>query len=969
MIYKLINTVCNDCACIDSGRLAPRSYFVPFSSRKTADSAPLYKARFISDRVRVLSGKWDFKYTGSVLPEVLDTDKFVFDNIFVPSTWQSEGFEKFKFSDNYQFPCKIKVAEGKKSNNNCGIYRKYFEISDNDKKYILSFIKVGGFFEIYVNGKSAGYSKIAQADFDITEFVTIGQNELVVVVHKFSNASLLDGQANFELTGIAGDVLLYIHDKASVMDYSFSFIRDSGSITAKLGVLLVGSCDNLIVSVERNGEQIFSTSEKFSGDLLNLEFSGDFQMYSAETPVLYDLYLTVTDELGYTLECVKTKIGFRESLLNGNTYNYNGQAIKIKGINYSSEYNALGKLLSDEEYLNDLKLIKQHNINAIKLNVDVDPVFYEMCDELGLYVIKNSSVDLSFARKQKKLKTLFRGKGLDVLAKRIIITQYEIISNKACFTLFSFGKEDRNMITASAIDYLKTETKVPLIYRDNTSVTSCIVPIIHPSVGGLLDEINVLSNKVVFLTEFARSNGIGCAGLKELQEIIETVPCCMGGCISEFSDKYICGEGYDDCGIFTTARKPYSGAENVKYVFRPLRSRLVSSEKLEIFNTDYFADSGDLTMYLYVRQNGKDLSCTQLDANIEPRQSRIYDVTLGHLDGDMYINIVCEYRVTEEVVSIEQLPVSYQMTEFNFGEGKGMSVSEVGDNITIRFDGGVIGISKEIGTIISYKIMGREMLKAEARRNGGNCFNSNIYRPFIRNMKGKADYAVYLQDFCYKKIMTGDKLTSVDVQSETIFKLKGKEAFIVQDMFKIGTNGVIDVFSVITPLRRNLPNIDCFGKQIKLSNTFGNITYYGRGDKDNYIDMYEYAPMGLYKDSIDKVAENYAIAQESGNHTNVHFVTLTDNDSNGIMIMARKNPFHLRVKPYSDAEILRCYKEKCNNYTQSGIYVDINAFVSGIGSTENGMPIAKYLVKPSEYVLQFALVPLYKENSYNALFD
>lgn len=966
MIYNFSNTDCSNQSCIEKNRQVPRSYFVPFSSRKLADNAPLFKSRYVSDRVRVLSGEWDFKHLGCDLPPLIDTEKISFDKIFVPSSWQSEGYEKFDFLEK-QFEIKPYIPSGKKSGNNYGIYRRYFEISDMDKRYILSFIKVAGCFELYINGKKAGFSKIAQSDFDITDFVILGQNELVVLVRKWSEANYLYGRPKFDLTGIAGDVLLFMHDVGSVLDYFFNFSQNDKGLSVNLGILLAGKCDNVIISVEDNGEKIFSTTEQPESDLLEIEFNADFKMYTFENPYLYDLYITATDSEGYTLECVKSKIGFRRSAVEGGVYTYNGQSVKIKGVNYSCEYNGSGKLMTIEEHYQDLLTIKKYNFNAVKFNVDLDPVLYEMCDILGLCVIKNSAVDLSMARNGRNLRILKKNKDLPFLAKHIISTQYDLLSNKTCFTLFSFGREDKNLITAPAIDFLKGFENVPLTYVDNGINSELIVSVFHPSVNSLLDEINNAEHRIIFLSEFAYSNGIGCASLKEFEDIIENAPCCMGGCISEFSDLYILCKGKDDCGLFTSLRKPYSGAENAKYVYRPLKSRLISSDKLEILNTNYFTDSSNYILNLVVRQNGKDLSSTQLKAVLEPRESRIFDVALGHIEGDMYLNIICENEITKEIYSTEQLPISYQMTEFDLAEGKGMSTKDYGGNLIVRFEGGTVTVNKEIGSIISYNLMGIEMLKPDAIRNGGNCFNTNIYRPFVRNMGNHPVYEMKLQDFEYKAVEEKGKITAIEIQTETIYKLKRKEAFIIQDMYKINPNGIIDVFSVITPLKRNLPNIDCFGKQLKLPNRFGNVTYYGRGPKDNYIDMYEYAPMGLYQTSVDKVAEDYAIAQESGNHTNVHFVTLTDNHGSGIMIMAKKNPFHLRVKPYSDNEIKRCYKENSNDYVQSGVYVDINAFVSGIGSTENGLPIAKYLVKPSEFVLQFSFVPLYKENNYENL--
>ncbi|MFA6866620.1 MAG: sugar-binding domain-containing protein [Clostridia bacterium] len=965
MIYKLISDYLNANGQVAEGRLSSRNYFIPYSTRKVADKTIKYNERYSSDRVRVLSGEWDFKYYGNALgPVQINTDEIDFQKITVPHSWQSEGVEEFEYWNNLPFKMKENVPIGNKSNNTSGVYRKTFEICDTTKNYVLSFIKVMGAYDLYVNGIRVGFSKLSNADFEITNRLVVGTNEVVVVLHKWSDASLVDTSANFAEIGIVGDVLLYMHDYSGVLNYNISTKKEGNNYLGQINILLANVCDNLIFTIEDDGKVLVQKSIKPQDKMVNIEFDSVFEDYSSEVPRLYDMYITTANDNGIVLECVKSSIGFKSCSVATGTFLYNNQPIKINGINYSCIYNKEGKLLSAKDYYKDLQTIKKHNLNAVQFLVEVDPIVYQMCDELGLYIIKRTKVCLDFARNNKAIKMLNKKSKFINLIKAIVFGDYIKAAQNTAFIMYNFANENTYSCAREAIEYIENMEGL-VVYDD---FNSKIQSISNPSVSAALDEANNEENQIIFFSKFASNNGIGCATLTEFSDLINSVPRCMGGCIDEFCDRYILGKGYDDCGMLTVGRKSYSGADNIKYVYRPFIAKLISNDKIEIINNLYFKDSRDLSIFLVVIKNGKQLSRTQLNAVIKPRSSKIFDITLGHIDGDMYLDVIAINNKTNEHFSYEQLPISYQMTDFDFGVGEKLTHKEYNGDLFINFDGGEVVFSKEVGTIISYKVMGKEILKPNAKRVGGNCFNTNIYRPFIRNMDYSPDYVAEVQSFNYKEIINENGvIEAMEIQSEVVFKLKKKDAFLIQDMFKVNSNGVVEVFSVITPLTRHLPNLDCFGKQLRLQNAYGNVTYYGRGPLDNYIDMFSYAPMGLYKSSVDTVCEDYAIAQESGNHTNVHFVTLTDNNNNGIMVIAKKNPFQLRVKPYVDKEIMRCFKERTNNYNQTGIYVDINAFVSGIGKTEDGLPISKYLVRPSEYVIQFALVPLYKENAYDTI--
>jgi beta-galactosidase len=190
----------------------------------------------------------------------------------------------------------------------------------------------------------------------------------------------------------------------------------------------------------------------------------------------------------------------------------------------------------------------------------------------------------------------------------------------------------------------------------------------------------------------------------------------------------------------------------------------------------------------------------------------------------------------------------------------------------------------------------------------------------------------------------------------TSIKIKRKPGFMIRDEFTVYGNGTIEFASQLFPLRNKLPAIDCFGRQIRMKNGFGNIAYYGRG-KDSYPDSYRHTLMGLHRQTIDKVGEEYSLCQECGNRLDVHYTAVTDDEGDGLMFVAREVPYQLKMSRISNIETASGYN-RGEAPRQSGVYLDISAMVSGIGNTNDGLPLPQYLVKPAEHSLKFAVMPI-----------
>lgn len=950
---------------IFSENLVPcRSYFVPCSGQGICDSNSFENIRKVSDRLFSLKGEVDFAFLPSGDVISIDSLDFFKKKIIMGESWESQGFGDLTYADFSFYRRDFSVKEGKKIKNSVGIYRKFFDISDLSRLYYLSFLSVGGSFEVHLNGKYVGFSDIGRGEFDISKFTCFGKNELVIKVKKWTKASYFDDNTTFSASGIKGDVLLSVRNQTSLLDFHFYTQKSESDIFGNLILTFAKSADaDAFVQLKSGDRDVFSARKTIEDGNASFVIEGDFEFYSSDKPVLYDLYIKVLEKNSVT-ECVKTKIGFGNLEIIDGAATFSGEPIKIYGVNYNPFYAKDGKQLTTLEIKRDLKLIKSHNFNAVSPDYFVDPIVIALCQEIGLYVIQKIDVNTKAMRfSDKKRDLLIKNEKFAPLIMQKSQSVFERDKSYCNIVLYSFDDENgESKAISDAANYIKEANKY-CIYKTYEKTDFDIATIFHPDINGLVEAINeVGANKPVFMSQYGISSGVGCASLREFMEVVDNTACSLGGCLTQFSDDVCKNIVANDDGVFNAEREPYAVANSNKYLCRSIFAFLPQYNIIELFNRSYFASTKNIVTTLEVISNGIAQSRFVIEGSIKPRNSRSFEVFLGHLAEDMYLNIYYKDKTTGELMAKEQLPLNSSLNTICVEPGtKPLSVTEIYKYLDIRFQGGFVRFDKETGTIVNYNLMGKDIIKPTPSRKEDQSFVPNIYRPFVRNIKTKQT-KLNLQSCTFNcQHDPKEMLNSISVEVESIFNKNKKEMFIIQDKFLISSSGAIEVFSVVTPMRRGLEAMDCFGKQIRLHNSFGYITYYGRGQEENYIDMYQHSTVGLYTKTVDEQIQKYAKLQECGNHIDVHYAIATDKDGDGIALVAKKAPFQLRVSPYSDREIANAYLTG-EEIAQSGVYVDVNAFVSGIGNTVNGKPLAQYMIKPTEYILHFDILPVYNKS-------
>lgn len=962
MIYRFLKGVLNSLARLSENSRHSHTRVVPTSSRKVCDEGDYCRAIENSDRVVFLNNSWDFCYfSEGIAKNIFNSDTAKYSTVDLPCSWQDAGVKPEKYLEGYSFGRSgKKLSSGKDSNNGSAVYRRTVDIFDLTKNYFLTFDRVEGYFEVYCNGKLVGFSYEGRAEFDVTGFITSGTNELLVLVKEHTKASFLSGESRFERSGIVGDVYFVVRNDLYLadMDFTSSLEEDSdGVYQAALTLTLAGERPDseVMFSLEKDGKTIFEQTVKAEA-AVKYDFSGKFEPYNNENPALYDLYVTIK-ELDYVLECSHFKLGFGEMKYIDGVACYNGAPIKMYGIGYNAIRNACGKPMTFEDYEADFLILKKFGYNVLFDKVGLPDAAMRLALCRGLYVVKNIPVnpDKELIAKKKHNFVAYDTEFKDL----VINTAKNAYSDgKAYCNVLAYSLCNNSLFAgniAAAYRALKELGKPNVLVADAPDSEAAII--VRPSVDDFIDEINKVSaERPIYMSDYAESYGVGNANLSEFAELVENTPCAMGGIAGRFVDDYIEGVANEDCGMFTADRKPYASAYCHRYIARPIKVKSVDDGKIEISNNSYFNDTSYIDIMISVVKNGKLVSKVMLNVTVEPRQTRVFDIFTGHKDGDMYLNVECFMKGTQELISTEQVTLNSDMVGLGHEPQPtgDLFINEKFDVTEIRFAGGSARFSAVTGTLIGYNINGKEILNPIAGRKGGACFNTKINRPFVRNINdGKYCFADY-ETVDYNVSNNGD---SAVVTIKQLVKLKKKTAYTVKDRYTVYGDGTIDLTSVLTPAKKCPATLDCFGKQIRFYPSFEKIVFYGKGDGDNYIDMCKHSVMGIYETTATEMSSGCLFGQECGNRTDVHYVLARDGEGDGIMVEAVENPVQIRVSTASDYDIVESYKSKTAAKT-SGVYVDINAVVSGYGSGNGAKPLARYTLMSGEHTLKIKIIPV-----------
>ena len=362
-----------------------RAYYVP-SDRKQDN---LVEHREASNRFQSLNGEWDFCYYGSIydLKEEFYREESVLSNdwgkIPVPSVWQMHGYDSHQYTNvNYPFPLDPPYVPHE---NPCGAYRHHFWWKKNAAapKVFLNFEGVDSCFYVWLNGKYVGYSQVSHAtsEFDVTSLIREGDNMLAVLVLKWCDGSYMEDQDKFRMSGIFRDVYLLNRPEDCIYDYFIKTHLDRVSGKAEVEISISYLDNEIPVHVYIENREGKPLTEADGSSHLTLELK-NIKLWSAETPYLYTVILETANEV------ITEQLGLREIFIQDGVLYFNGQNIKLHGVNRHDSDPVTGFTISVEQMHRDLRLMKEYNVNGIRTSHYPNaPQFYQLCDRYGFYVM------------------------------------------------------------------------------------------------------------------------------------------------------------------------------------------------------------------------------------------------------------------------------------------------------------------------------------------------------------------------------------------------------------------------------------------------------------------------------------------------------------------------------------------------------------------------------------------------------
>ena len=540
------------------------------------------KAEYIN-----LNGTWKFKYVPGTSSGPGSSDFYAkdyidssWDTIRVPLSWEMANYGKPVYTNvGYPFSYNPPNANtgmsqyGVEDHNATGFYRRTITIPEKwkDKRVFVHFDGVYSAAVVWVNGKYVGYSQSSNTDaeFDITGFVTTGDNQLSVRVYRWCDGSYLEGQDMWHLSGIHRDVYLVATPKVFVSDHyitsSLNNEATSGSMSVKLTVDnrdKVSAAKTLQVSLlDADGKQIATETQTYSGSstaekTVTLSGLSSLHPWSAENPYLYTVVVSQKNENGAEEMAFSTKYGFRNITKSGNLIYINNKRVYFKGVNTQDTHPEYGRAIDMETMMKDLTMMKQANVNTVRTShYPRQPKMYAMMDALGFYVMDEADVECHYSWTSFGNNCLANNSSwitaMDDRTKRMVLRD----RNHPSVIFWSLGNECGGGSNFSTTYKTCKNLDSRLVHYEGSMSYSDLGSSMYPKVSDVRDSRSGYSNKPYFICEYAHAMGQAVGNLKEYWDVIEGSTGIIGGCIWDWVDQSF----YDPAKLVNGQKKSPNG--------------------------------------------------------------------------------------------------------------------------------------------------------------------------------------------------------------------------------------------------------------------------------------------------------------------------------------------------------------------------------------------------------------------------
>lgn len=804
-------------------------------------------------------------------------------------------------------------------NNYTGSYRRTFELPKNWKGKDVYF-HVGSAtsnLTLWVNGKYVGYSEDSKvaAEFNISKYLKPGKNLIAMQVMRWCDGSYFEDQDFWRFTGIAREVYLYARPKLHAADIRLDAALENnyqdGVLNYKVS-LKGGKTDVAITLCDKDGKQIAQATG--AQGVIKVP---KVNAWTAETPYLYKAYITLKNKQG-AAEVIPQKVGFRNVEIKNAQLLVNGQPVLVKGADRHEMDPDGGYVVSLERMIQDIKIMKQLNINAVRTShYPCDPRWYDLCDEYGIYLTAEANLESHGMGYEEKSLAKFP----EYIVPHIERNEGNVkpLINHPSVIVWSLGNECGYGVNfEKAYDWVKACDKTrPAQYERGgyDSKTDIYCPMY---IGYEESENYCKSNgtKPYIQCEYAHAMGNSEGGFKEYWDLIRKYPKYQGGYIWDFVDQGLRdkspitgkeiftyggdygrypGSDYNfNCnGIIAPNRRLNPHAYEIQYVLQNVWIKDFDAENgsFNVYNENFFKNIDDLSLTATLFANGVKLTTIAIPdtkgiapqatklVKSEALKSAIEKAEAEHATEEITINFAFASDGSQPLVDKGQVMARQQIVlngyEFDkvdapANTGSKIEVEETNSYVKVSAERMSVTIGKKTGMIDYLDVDGEPMLK----------FRESMTPEFWRAPTDN-DYGASLQKKMrvwknpQMNLKSFDKSESKDsVVLTANFEMPEVKAELML-RYRINAAGEVAVTEKMTTDKEaKVADLFRYGMQLQMPASFSKLEYYGRGPEENYIDRHSSSFIGKYEANVKDEYYPYVRPQESGNHTDIRYFSI-----------------------------------------------------------------------------------------------
>lgn len=1011
---------------VDQGKEKAHATFMLFDSEKAVVQDDYSKSPFYQS----LNGQWKFNYVDKHADRMkdfflTDLNDSGWANLTVPSNWEMNGFG-IPIYTNITYP-HPKNSPFIGPLNPVGTYRRNFVVPENwgDKVVLMHFGSISGCAFIYVNGKKVGMTKASKtpAEFNITPFLKKGTNQLSVQVFRWHDGSYLEDQDFWRLSGIERDVYLFAMPKQTIWDFFLKgdldanytngiFIADIDIRKFEKNEIRSGSVS--VTLQDKNGKTIYQQTQNFKATadtLQTVKFNGAIKnplKWNAEQPNLYQCIIALRDDKGKQVAVTGAKIGFRKVEVKNAQLLINGVATMVHGVNRHEHDDVTGHTTTKDLMLKDIRLMKEFNINAVRLShYPNDPLWYKLCDEYGLYLVDEANIEThgmgaewqSWFDKSKHPAYLPEWAAAHVDRT---VRMVERDKNHPSIIIWSLGNECGNgPVFHDNYKWIKSRDNTRLVQSEQAGEdwnTDIVCPM-YPSIGNMKKYASDSTKKRPYIMcEYSHAMGNSNGNFQEYFDIIRSSRHMQGGFIWDWVDQGIktkdangktfwayggdLGGFYwqnDENGVadgmVSSDRTPDPGAYEVKKVYQYIvfTSKDISSGNLTIENLYDFTDLNQYQFKWELLSNGKIFKSGTFDVGLMPHGKKQIKLAIPMIKAqagtEFFLNV---YALSKNATPL--LPAGFEVAKEQFKYAGDFFAKAVSNDSALKINQQENKLSFDAGDIHGEFDIKTGRFTRYSKKNGAGL--GNFPEPYFWRAPTDNDFGNGMPERLgvWRSAHENRKLVNVEVakrsDSGQVIKVNYELTSIgvpYQIVYLITNRGAVQVTAIMDMKGRELPELPRFGMRTVLPERYENLTYYGRGPYENYSDRNFASFVGLYTDKVsNQYYKGYIRPQESGNKTDVRWLSLTDDTGYGILVTGAQ-PLSFTAIDHSTEDLDPGLTKKQQHPTdlpvRKNVFLHIDLKQRGVGGDDSwgAYPHRQYRLLDKKYIYSYTISLLDKD--------